>query len=324
MAAASGLAAPIVARTIRAAIPLKIFTESAPGQISHTALSRLLATDEGYASVVGLQLEDIAPASRRLLDVWEELGTDAGDPDQSAFSVDNGGRPLFRVLSEEPERAQRFNLAMKYCVEDKDFSFNHVFEAFDWASLDHRPGDGETNVVDLGGGIGQLSQDIASKTDNLHFTVQDLAHVVEEGRAKLPPALRERVSFQVHDFLEPQDEPLPGKDRRPVSAFLISRCLHNWSDRHCTRILRGLIPALRSGSKVLIWDTVLDDAPGRAMSDRFGFQQDFIMATISNGKDRTAGEFRQLLTLADPRFVVEAVNKPEGSKLAMVVVSWAG
>ncbi|KAJ6784555.1 hypothetical protein PWT90_10066 [Aphanocladium album] len=325
MAAASGLAASVVARAIRAAIPLRIFAERVPGQISHTALSRLLATDEGYASVIGLQLEDIAPASRRLLEIWNELGTDAGDPDQSAFSVDNGGRSLFQVLSEEPARARRFNLAMKYCVEDKDFSFNHVFAAFDWASLDDRPGGGDANVVvDLGGGMGQLSQDLASKTHNLRFTVQDLAHVVEEGRAKVLPTLRERVSFEAHDFLEPQDEPPPNEDRSSVSAFLISRCLHNWSDRHCTRILQGLIPALRAGSKVLIWDTVLDDAPGSNMSDRFGFQQDFIMATISNGKDRTAGEFRQLLAQSDPRFVVESVNKPVGSRLAMVVVSWAG
>lgn len=315
ISAASGLSRLLVARTIRAAIALNIFDEREPGKISHTAISRLLASDEGYCSVIGLQLEDIGPASRRLLEVWENLGPDAGDPEQSAFSMENGGRSLFTVLGEEPERGRRFNLAMKYCVEDKDFNYHDIFNAFDWASLD-KPG---SQVIDLGGGFGQLSQALAKKTQNASFTVQDLPHVVKEGQGQLPSEFSDRISFEPHNFLEPQQQ----KDRAP-SAYLISRCLHNWSDHHSAKILRGLIPTMRQGSKVLIWDAVLNDEPVRKISNKFNLQQDFIMATISNGKDRTAEEFRQILELSDPRFIVEAVNRPEGSKLAMVVVSWDG
>ncbi|KAK2760703.1 hypothetical protein FQN54_001938 [Arachnomyces sp. PD_36] len=313
ISATSGLSRSRVVRTIRAAIALNIFDEREPGKISHTAISRLLASDEGYFSVIGLQLEDIGPASRRLPEVWEKLGPDAGDPEQSAFSMENGGRSLFTVLGEEPERGRRFNLAMKYCVEDKDFNYYDIFNAFDWASID-KPG---SQVMDLGGGFGQISQALAKQTQNVSFTIQDLPHVVNEAQRQLPSEFRDRISFEHHNFLEPQQQ----KDRTP-SAYLISRCLHNWSDHHSTKILRGLVPTMRQGSKVLIWDAVLDDEPVRKISNKFNLQQDFIMATISNGKDRTAEEFRQIFELSDPRFIVEAVNRPEGSKLAMVVVSW--
>lgn len=317
ISAASGLCRSLVVRTIRAAIPLNIFDEREPGKISHTAISRLIASNEGYCSVIGLQLEDIGPASRRLPEVWESLGPDAGDPEQSAFSVENDGRSLFTVLGEEPERGRRFNLAMKYCIEDKDFNHHDIFNAFDWASLDE-PG---SQVIDLGGGFGQVSQALAKETRNASFTVQDLPHVVKEAQKQLPSEFSDRISFEPQNFLEPQQQQRKG---RAPSAYLISRCLHNWSDHHCAKILRGLIPTMRRGFKVLIWDAVLDDEPVRKISNKFNLQQDFIMATISNGKDRTAGEFRQILELSDPRFIVEAVNRPQGSMLAMVVVSWDG
>lgn len=303
-------------RTIRAAIPLNIFDEKEPGQVCHTAISRLLATNEGYYNAIGLQLEDLGPASLKLIEAWENFGDDAGEPDQSAFSLSNSGRSLFTVLAEEPERARRFDSAMKYCVEDKDFNFFDVVKAFDWSKID-KPG---SKLIDLGGGYGQISQGLAKHTQYLSFTIQDLPHVVEQGREKLPSEFTDRISFETHDFMDPQT---PAEEGLPA-AFLISRCLHNWSDHHSSLILRSLIPALRKGSRVLIWDSLLEDTPVKKLSERFNLQQDFIMATISNGKDRSAEEFRQVLELSDERFKIENIQRPEGCKLSMIEISWDG
>ncbi|KAH0524391.1 hypothetical protein TsFJ059_006914 [Trichoderma semiorbis] len=312
ISATSGLGRSLVTRTIRSAMTLNIFDEPEPGHICHTAISRLLAADDGYYSAIGLQLEDIGPASLKLIEAWQKFGDDAGEPDQSAFSLQNGGRSLFKVLAEEPERANRFDGAMKYCVEDKDFNFFDIINGFDWSTLD-RPG---ARLVDLGGGYGQISQALAKKTQNLSFTIHDLPHVVEKGRKLLPAEFSERISFQEQNFMEPQ------QSENPPDAYLISRCLHNWSDHHSAIILRALIPALQKGSKILIWDSVLEDRPVKKLSGKFNFQQDFIMATISNGKDRSAEEFRRVLELSDPRFTMEGVRRPEGCKLAMVEVTW--
>jgi ubiquinone/menaquinone biosynthesis C-methylase UbiE len=294
---------------------LNIFDESEPGQVRHTAISRLLATNEGYYNTIGLQIEDLGPASLKLIEAWEKFGDDTGEPDQSAFNLYNGGRSLFTVLAEEPERAHRFDSAMKFCVEDKDFNFFDIVKALDWSTLD-KPG---SWVIDLGGGYGQISQALAKHTQKLSFTVQDLPHVVEQGRRELPSEFNERISFEAHNFMEPQQS-----EKGSPDAFLISRCLHNWSDYHSSLILRSLIPALRKGSRVLIWDSVLDDSPVKKLSERFNLQQDFIMATISNGKDRSAEEFRRVLELSDVRFTIEGIQRPEGCKLSMIEVSWNG
>ena len=294
---------------------LNIFDELEPGQVRHTAISRLLAANEGYYNTVGLQVEDIGPASLKLIEAWEKFGDDAAEPDQSAFSLYNSGRSLFTVLAEAPERARRFDSAMKYCVEDKDFSFFDIVKAFDWTTLD-KPG---LRLIDLGGGYGQLSQALSKHTQYLAFTVQDLPHVVEQGWKELPSEYGKRICFEAHNFLEPQQ---PAEN--PPDAYLISRCLHNWSDYHCSLILRSLIPALRKGSKILIWDSVLDDSPVKKLSEKFNLQQDFIMATISNGKDRSAKDFRRVIELSDVHFKVESIQRPKGCKLSMVEVSWNG
>lgn len=293
---------------------MNIFDESSPGQVCHTAISRLLAENNGYYNSIGLQLEDLGPASSKLIEAWTKFGGDAGEPDQSAFSLYNGGRPLFTILAESPDRAHRFDSAMKFAVEDKEFNFFHVVKAFDWSTLD-KPG---SRLVDLGGGYGQVSQALAKHTQHLAFTVQDLSHVVEQGRAALPSEFKGRISFEAQSFKEPQ----PSKN--PPDAYLISRCLHNWSDYHSAIILRCLVPGLKAGSKVLIWDSVLDDKPIKKLSEKFNLQQDFIMATISNGKDRSREEFRQLLELSDKHFKIENVRRPEGCKLSMIEVSWNG
>ena len=316
-----GLGRSLVSRVIRAAMTLNIFDEIKPGHVRHTAMSRLLATDAGYSSVVGLQVEDIGAAAGKLFEVWDTQGADAAEPDQSAFALANDGKPLFKVLSEDPVRANRFDSAMKYCIEDKDFNFSDVISSFDWASID-KPG---ARLVDLGGGYGQISKALARQTQHLTFTVQDLPHVVEQGRAELDPEFAERINFLPQSFLEPQQPPQEGSgddETTLPAAFIISRCLHNWSDHYCANILRNLIPALQGGAKVLIWDTVLRDEPVKKLSEKFSFQQDFIMATVANGKDRSRGEFEHVLGMSDERFVFEKVTTPKGSDLGMVEVTW--
>ncbi|KAH8696561.1 hypothetical protein BGW36DRAFT_398082 [Talaromyces proteolyticus] len=275
----SGLGRSAVLRTIRAAMTLNIFDESESGKVCHTAISRLLATDEGYYHSVGLQLEDIGPASLKLIEAWEKFGEDSGEPNQNAFSLNNDGRSLFTLLAEEPERAHRFDAAMKYAVEAEDFNFSQIMKAFDRSTLDKS-------------GSGQISQALGRKIQNLSLTVQELPHVVEQGRKKLPSEFNGRISFEAQNFMDPQ------QSERAPDAYLISRL------------------------EVLIWDSVLGDSPVKKLSGKFNLRQDFIMATISNGKDRSVEQFRRVLELSDERFVTESIQRPEGCKLSMIEISW--
>jgi len=130
--------------------------------------------------------------------------------------------------------------------------------------------------------------------------------------------LKDRVEFAVHDFFTPQPtDP-------PPAAFLLRYILHNWSDKYSINILKSLAPAMRPGSKVLIYEYVLEDGPVTDITGRFGFQMDGIMATLFNAQERTAKEFEKVLKAADQRFVVDAVRRPEGSTMSIVEVGWSG
>jgi hypothetical protein len=314
ISAASGLKEDLCRRFIRLAMGSNIFDEDPETQrVRHTAASRRLATDAGLADAVGLELEDIAPASTKLTDVWEKYGQDTGEPNETAFCMYNQTeKPIFAVLASQPERARRFGGAMQFFTKGDSWDLRHMLASFDWPSID-KPG---AAVVDIGGGNGQISQYLARHTNHTHFIVQDLPHVVEKAPSHLPDDLKDRVEFAVHDFFQPQT-PDP-----PPAAFLLRYILHNWSDKYAVNILKSLVPAMRSGSKVLIYEYVLEDGPVTDLTGRFGFQMDGIMATFFNAQERTAKEFEKILKAADERYVVNAVRRPEGSTMSIVEVDW--
>ena len=49
-------------------------------------------------------------------------------------------------------------------------------------------------------------------------------------------------------------------------AFLLRWVLHDWPHEYAIKILRGLIPALKAGAKVLIFEYVLDDKPTKKLT----------------------------------------------------------
>ena len=283
-------------------------------RVRHTAASRLLSTDQGLGDLVGLELEDIAPAASKIIEVWDKYGQDSSEQTESAFCLYNEtDKSVFAVLASQPERGRRFGNAMQFCTKGDIWDLRHMLASFDWSSVDN-PGD---VVVDIGGGNGQISQYIAHHTKSTHFIVQDLPYVVSEAPAQLPEVLKTRIDFAVHDFFTPQTIP-------PPAIFLLRWILHNWSDKYSISILKNLVPAMRKGSKVLIYEYVLEDGPATDMSARFGFQMDGLMATFFNAQERTAREIECLLNAADERYVVDAVRRPKGSSMSLVEVGWSG
>ncbi|MCJ1449519.1 MAG: hypothetical protein MMC23_010039 [Stictis urceolatum] len=150
--------------------------------------------------MVGLLVEEEAPASAALIDVIEKFGDD-GEPAHSAWSAHNGtSLSMFEALSQNPECARRFGAGMRFFTRGEGWDLKHLLAGFDWASVDC-PG---SVVIDVGGGQGSVSQFLARNTENLRFVVQDLPGVVEQGRERLPKELEGRVEFVTHDFFEPQ------------------------------------------------------------------------------------------------------------------------
>lgn len=69
------------------------------------------------------------------------------------------------------------------------------------------------------------------------------------------PALRSRVTFVEHDFF--QTQPLA------ADVYLFRQILHDWSDIDCVRILKALLPALKTGARILISESVMPNPPAK-------------------------------------------------------------
>ncbi|RMZ77383.1 hypothetical protein DV737_g4390, partial [Chaetothyriales sp. CBS 132003] len=151
-----------------------------------------------------------------------------------------------------------------------------------------------------------MSIAVAEKYPQLNFVVQDLLDVVATGQRALPAELKDRVSFQSHDFFTPQ----------PVQAdvYFLRFILHDYPDSRATLILKNLVAAFKPKSKLVIMDGVLPEPGSMSRSQERQIRiMDLEMLTNFNAKERELDAWRSLFEKADPRLKVAKVIKPAGS-----------
>jgi len=96
-----------------------------------------------------------------------------------------------------------------------------------------------------------MSAALAKAHPNLtQVVVQDYKHTVEGGEAQLPKELAGRVTFQAHDFFDPQ--PVKGAD-----VYILRHICHNWSTENSAKIIKTIVPAMKPGSKILLVEVVV-------------------------------------------------------------------
>jgi hypothetical protein len=75
-----------------------------------------------------------------------------------------------------------------------------------------------------------------------------------------------------HDFFEPQTV--------VADIYLLRWILHNWSDKHCVRILRALTPALKPGARIVINEDVRPSfgsaVPSRWREEKMRYVWEFV------------------------------------------------
>lgn len=147
--------------------------------------------------------------------------------------------------------------------------------------------------------------------------MQDLPEVAANGTASLssqPKDLVDRVSFQGHDFFQPQPQ-------LGASVYLLRMILHDWAKAEAVQILSRLVPALDSGSKIVIMDTVLP-RPGEVpvTKERLLRVRDLTMMQAFNSRERSLDDWKELLRLVDERLEVEDVQQPYGSSMSLLTI----
>ncbi|GLA36717.1 hypothetical protein AnigIFM63309_003041 [Aspergillus niger] len=281
-----------------------IFYEPEPDRVAHTASSAALVTNAPFYDWFGHSVEEVFPASAKLAEALErcsQSGIGDGRAEDSAFSLAvGGGESVFEFFEKRPDKQRRFRGAMEAVGMDGGHDLGFVVGGFDWGKV------GRGVVVDVGGSSGFLSIALANAYEDLSFVVQDYKHTVDEGRAALPSHLSERVSFQAHDFFAPQT--VAG------DVYLLRHICHNWSDENAARILRNLVPAMKSSSRILLVE-VVTVRPGvvNRVQERYMRNVDVTMLQMLNTQERSREEWESVVALADKRLKILRIHRPEGS-----------
>ena len=252
----SGLSVQLVERFMRHAMGNNIFTEE-NGLIRHTAASRLLATLPDLKATLSMMSTETWPAVLKVVDVINAF-PQCDEPSEAAYSLAHEpGVTMFAHLAKHPERMENFSTAMGFFAKNDAWDLKHLITGYPWSQLD-LPG---TVLVDVGGGHGSVSKALASATKHIKFIVQDQQISSAAESVSLSDGLEGRIEFMKHDFFT--EQPL-----KSAQIYFLRWILHDWSDKYAVRILKNLVPAMRDGTRVIIFENVLKDGPETKWTER--------------------------------------------------------
>ncbi|OAG06626.1 putative O-methyltransferase [Paraphaeosphaeria sporulosa] len=298
-----------IRRLLRLAIAFHIFRETSNGSVSHSAVSRCMLEMPLVNDWIGHFCDEVWPASPHTVDALMRW-PNSEEPNETAFSLSQSSNPtLFGFLQGTPAKAERFTNAMKFLQAAPETGVSHLLKDLQW---DTEPV--PKRLVDIGGADGAITTAILRHFPTMTAVVQDLPNVIESN--KVPHDLEGRLKLMSHDMFSPQ--PLLDAD-----VYLLRSVLHDWSDKYCIRILRSIIPALKSGSKVIL-NEVCMPAPKvlSASQERLLRGYDLTMKQLFNSKERDAKEWESLFAAADTRFHIRRITCSPGSVLSVIEAVW--
>ncbi|TFK37298.1 S-adenosyl-L-methionine-dependent methyltransferase [Crucibulum laeve] len=259
---------------------------------------------------------------------------------RSAFQTSiNYDGSLWDFFEEHPHHLQRFQISMEAWTRMNPANLQSSLKGFDWSTLPT----GAT-VVDVGGGNGSVSFDIAKRAPHINIVVQDRVQTIKDVTIptwQADPEKNEllkskRVSLEGHSFFDDQPSHLVGK----VDVYFMRYILHDWSAAESAKILKRIHAAASKSTKLLIIDQVVPYAcPTQAHKHLFEgsnlpqapypllanlgeansptYRLDIAMEALFNGQERTLGEFQELTEGTGWR--IEKIFQTKGSNISQIL-----
>lgn len=204
--------------------------------------------DENILGILTHAFDNLWPTAVRALDAVDKW-PGSHDSKHTAFVLRTGWTAsLSAWFAQDPEKVKNFADAMRVMTEMLASAPDSLDNSPLWKEID-KPG---ATFVDVGGGHGHVSFQVARTTDNLRLVVQDLPEVVMVAEASVPVEYKDRLSFQTHDFY--QEQAIKGAE-----VYFLRKILHGLPDYTSLEVLRNLIPALKAGSKVVVCEYILPE-----------------------------------------------------------------
>ena len=232
-----------------------------------------------------------------------------GDSSNSAFQLGHGIKDhYFEWMSQHPECSSQFqNHMVGHRIGQPSWMDPNFYPVDENLVNGAKTEDDAVFLVDVGGGKGQVLQELHRKHPNLPGTLvlQDVKGAIEEAKAS---GLDKKIVPMEHDFFTKQ--PIIGMlaDRTRIHllmylgarAYFMRSCLHDWSDPKARDILTSLKPGLTKGySKLLINENVIPDQGAHWLSTAL----DMIMMVNFSSSERTEQNWRALLESAGFRVI---------------------
>jgi acetylserotonin O-methyltransferase len=253
-------------RLLDACRPLELLTREGDLYRNTPAASRALVTTSPD-SLVGY----IVHSDRSLYPLWGKLDDAVREGTNRWAQVFGDRASLFDHYFRDPVAMRSFLTGMHGAGQ---LTSDRVVRAFDLSKFKH--------LVDLGGATGHLAIAACRAYPTLRATVLDLPSVEPYAREFISQSgVADRIDFLAADFFA--DE-LP-----PADLYSLGRILHDWDDAR----IAALLPKIQSS--LLITEVLVDEDRSGPL---YAMLQDLNMLVCTDGKERTASEYEQLLTAA--------------------------
>ncbi|PWY88902.1 O-methyltransferase [Aspergillus sclerotioniger CBS 115572] len=316
LAQAAEVPETLLRSSLRLAMTSHLFQEPGLNTVSHSPVSRQLASNPGLKCWGRYFAGTVIPTAVRHLDAIDTWpGSKKVNETAHNLAFDHDGS-FFDFVSQNVSLTVEFANSMKAISGARSFSLSHIARSYEWASL------GQGLVVDMGGSTGHVSVTLAKEFLDLQFLIQDLPDVVEQSierfaDRKLPRSITSRIRFEGHSFFDPQ--PVQG-----ASVYLLRHILHDWPDAEAVLILRNILPAMGPKSRIIISDIVLP-TPGSipATEERVMRCNDLLLHQFTNTFERTIEDWEVLITLASDQLCIRQIHRDPGSILSLMELTLA-
>ena len=293
LAEQTGTHADALYRLLRLLAAEGVFRETSDRCFSQTELSSFLRTDQRSS-----QRDLIRMMNREPYLAFAQL--DHSVRTSLAAFDETFGKSRFDWLADHPVEAALFQSAM---IALSQGSNEAIAEAYDFTPF--------SQVVDVGGGHGQLLSAILTRNPHISGVLYDLPSGVAAARAGAG-GLLPRAEFLTGSFFES----VPAHS----DVYVLKKVVHDWNDEQAIVILRNCRDAMKPTGRILVAETIVPS----------GNEPDLIklvdadMLVVTGGVERTVDQYAALFDAAGLRFeriiptglqisILEALRVEDGS-----------
>ncbi|KAI3323401.1 S-adenosyl-L-methionine-dependent methyltransferase [Xylariaceae sp. AK1471] len=290
-----------------------------PGHVAHSHVSPTFKSGDFNGAHFTLITDDFQRPFQALPDFFEKYGphVPTGETKVPFCFPDcvDGELTYWELIARKGDaHVDRFGRAMQG-LQTYVWPYTGIYD-FGWVAEYAKTNRDRPLILDIGGGQGQMIRAVLQETPTIpreRCYLQDRPEVIKPvTEQSVDDPVMKYVQKLVVDFH--QEQPVKG-----ALIYLIRRCIHDYSDDECVRILKHLadsLPADEPRARVLINEQINTEDPTPLVA-----AYDLLMLTVAS-MERSVKEFEDLARRAGLEIV--KVHRKEGSTCGVMECKKAG